>query len=99
MTGLQAALRSGVAALLGAAVLLAAPLAAAKPRNSSDRGAPAIAAPVPAPRGGAGLHGSARADRMHRRGAAPAGQGVMRFGDTEVRIGGRASVGYDFSGR
>lgn len=39
------------------------------------------------------------ADRIDRRDASQRTKGVMHFGDTEVRIGGRASFGYGFSGR
>lgn len=45
------------------------------------------------------LDSRALADRIDRREPAPASKGVMRFGDTEVRIGGRASVGYGYSSR
>lgn len=45
------------------------------------------------------LDSRALADRIDRREPASANKGVMRFGDTEVRIGGRASVGYGYSSR
>lgn len=41
----------------------------------------------------------ALADRIDRREPGSAGKGVMRFGDTEIRVGGRASFGYGYSGR
>lgn len=39
------------------------------------------------------------ADRIDRREPGSSGKGVMRFGDTEIRVGGRASFGYGYSGR
>jgi len=45
------------------------------------------------------LDAKALADRIDRREPAQGGKGVMRFGDTEIRVGGRASFGYGYSGR
>lgn len=81
-------------AVLGAMVLalLAAPTVAAESRAPGKKPLEVRGSPKPA-------DARTLADRIDRRDAAPAGQGVMRFGDTEVRIGGRASVGYSYSGR
>ena len=45
------------------------------------------------------LDARALADRIDRREPGSPNKGVMRFGDTEIRVGGRASFGYGYSGR
>ena len=88
----------GVTALALGAVFcvgLAGPLAAGERPPVKKRNPAQVRQELREPR----LDARALADRIDRREPARSGKGVMRFGDTEIRVGGRASVGYGYSGR
>ena len=86
--------RAGVTALALGVVFcvgLAAPLVAGERPPMKKRNPAQLREPR--------LDAKALADRIDRREPAQSGKGVMRFGDTEIRVGGRASFGYGYSGR
>jgi len=90
--------RAGVTALALGAVFgvgLAGPLVAGERPPMKKRNPAQLRQELREPR----LDAKALADRIDRREPAQSGKGVMRFGDTEIRVGGRASFGYGYSGR